>query len=80
MPLPAGTSVDVSTGPGETGVMPLSEWWKALGTLLGASLAALVIGIVWHGWHEAAWVLLGFVVITVPNVLIRLARRRRRVE
>ena len=68
----------MSTGHGETGVVPWSEWWKALGTFLGAALATLVIGIVWNAWHEVAWVLLGFLVITVPNVLIRLARHRRR--
>jgi hypothetical protein len=43
---------------------------------LGACIGALIIGLVWHGWHEVAWVLLGFVIATVLIVLVRLVVHR----
>jgi len=70
------TLVDASTGSRDTDVVPASEWRKALMPLLGGCIGALVVGVIWGGWHEMEWILLGFVIATVLNVLVRWTSHR----
>jgi len=56
--------------------MPWSEWRKSLMPLLGGCIGALIVGLVWGGWHETEWILLGFLIATVVIVLVRWASHR----